>query len=643
MSAILKDLIAQPILAALALGVVAYVFAKVWPLVGRVAALAAGAWVIVAALRMLWGGLGEMPQRFAPVLSIPLGPVSLDVAFAATHLGQLVIIASAAFAILITLYSVRYMAGARGEGRFYAYLIWALAGACLVGGAANFFVLLLGWELVTVMLYLMFNLGEHAEKGAAKSFAILGFADTCLLLAVALMFVVKSVPGQALHNLSLFPDDLPVCAADLGWIGYAIYGLLLVAALAKAGAIPLHSWIPTAAEHAPLPAFAYLPAALDKLLGIYLLARVSLNVFQPDPIMGNILMWVGVVTIVAAGFMAVVQSNFKKMLAFSAVSQVGYIVLGIGTGNPIGIVGGLFHMVNHAIYKSNLFLMSGAVGRAAGTDEIDQMGGLARVLPWTFGCGAIAAAAGAGVPPLNGFVSKWLIYQGALGLNSSVGIVFLVAAVFGSALTLATFVKAMYSAFLGRPTKVVTEEKSRESFWMVLPMAVLAAACVVLGVMPGLVINNVISPAVPGAGAVSAFGGQMSTIQQGVWSPTAALGFIMIGLALGLMLLAIFSLKNIRIVRPFLSGEIAAGDDRFRTPGTGFYAALQRVRILGGLLRSGESGAFDLYRWCGRYGQTLANLLSDQHTGLLPLYVAWCIVGLAITVSYLFIAGQGMP
>jgi formate hydrogenlyase subunit 3/multisubunit Na+/H+ antiporter MnhD subunit len=387
---------------------------------------------------------------------------------------------------------------------------------------------------------------------------------------------------------------------------------------------------------------AYLPAALDKLLGIYLLAVLSLRMFRPAPAMQLVMMIVGAVTILAAVLMAMMQHNLKKLLSFHAVSQVGYMVLGIGTGTTIGVIGGLFHMLNNAIYKSNLFLMSGTVSKAAGSDELEEMGGLARLLPVTFVTAAISAAAISGVPPLNGFVSKWLIYQGALQVtNRGLAVTLVVVAVFGSALTLASFVKAIYSAFLSPAPAAARRSRPRESFFLVAPMVVLAGLCVFLGVFPNTVINHVLAGAIPEGVTtgveIQANAGGVAAQGLGLWSPAQATGLIGIGLVLG----GVFAWlarggKKVRVVRPFLGGEVPApDDDRFRVPGTHFYETIGRLPIVGRLLSEGESSAFDLYYWSGKHGHTLVEVLRAQHTGLLSLYVAWGLLGLVATMVYL--------
>ena len=634
---IVQDPLMLPIVVALLAGALAYLCSRVSPLACKLLA-------VVGSALVLWCGIAiaALPQGL--VFRKEWFSLTKDIAFVVelspSPLGMVVLIGGAAFSLLITIYSLRAMAGEYWEGKFYAYLIWAMAGSCIVALAGNLLVLLVGWELVTVMLFLMINQGRRgAEAGGAKTYGILGFADACLLLAVALLVVEGGT-----DNLALTREKL-LSAAGMGPMGYFIYVLIMIAALAKAGAIPLHTWIPSAAEDAPTPVMALLPAAMDKLLGIYLLAVLVLRLFSYDQAMGTVMMIIGAVTIIAAVLMAMMQHNLKKLLAFHAVSQVGYMVLGIGTGTPIGIIGGLFHMLNNAIYKSNLFLMSGTIGRAAGTDEVEDMGGLARSLPVTFICGLIAAMAISGVPPLNGFVSKWLVYQGALQVpKHSLAVTFVVVAVFGSALTLASFVKVIYSAFLSpapRGAASATTKRPRESFFMAAPMVVLALACVVLGLWPGLAVDYVLSPAVSGAAkAISTEQGVVSTGELGLWSPSQATMLILIGIILGLILVAITAgLKKVRVVRPFLGGEIAGpDDDRFRVPGTHFYETIDRIPIVGTLLKHGQEGAMDAYHWLGRHGQTFIEVLRSGHTGLVNLYVAWCLLGIAVTLVYLLLS-----
>ena len=638
----------QPVVITLVTGAIVYLVSRQLTAACKYLSLLASAAVLTVGVVMICENPAPLHWVWAKELA---KDVSFSVDLAISPLGLLVVIASAAFAFLIAIYSFRDTAGTPREGKFHAYLIWALGGACLVGLAQNLLVLLVGWEIVTLMLFLLINLGRaEARRGAAKAYGILGFADACLLLAVALLI---AMPGGT-DNL-VFPKS-PISVSDMGAAGYAVYALILVAALAKAGAVPLHTWIPAIAKDAPTSVMAYLPAALDKLLGIYLLAVLSLRMFKPDGTMQIVMMIIGAVTILSAVVMAMMQHNLKRLLSFHAVSQVGYMVLGIGTGTTIGVIGGLFHMLNHAIYKCNLFLMSGSVGEAAGSDEIEDMGGLARVLPVTFVCGLVSAFAISGVPPFNGFASKWLIYQGALEVSNThraLAVVLVVVAVFGSALTLASFVKVMYSAFLSAAPrgKERPAGRAKESVARAIPMIVLALACILFGIWPGLAVEGILVPGVKDMSPtiaervdrvdadIAAEGGAVRTGKLGFWSPAQATGLILVGLALGLLFLWATTLgKRARIVRPFLGGEVpAADDDRFRVPGTQFYRTIAELPGLGPLLAHGEQGAMDPYHWSARHGNTFVQLLRSVHTGLVSLYVAWCLLGLTAILVYLFV------
>ena len=220
--------------------------------------------------------------------------------------------------------------------------------------------------------------------------------------------------------------------------------------------MPFHTWVPDFGEKVDAPVSAFLPASLDKLLGIYLLARCVLDLFVPTPAMYGMLMLLGAVTVISAVLMALVQHDLKRLLSYHAVSQVGYMILGIGTGTAIGLAGGLFHMLNNTVYKTALFLCAGVIEKETGTTDLDRLGGLAKLMPVTFLTCTVAALSISGIPPLNGFASKWMIYQGIISGGEGAGlgwIVWLAVAMLGSALTLASFVKVLHATFLCKPSR----------------------------------------------------------------------------------------------------------------------------------------------------------------------------------------------
>jgi len=556
-----------------------------------------------------------------------VGGVDLGLSLNVTPLAGFIALAVAGFAFLIVLYSGGYLCDeVLPAGRYYAYVLWTLAGALLALYADHFLLLLIGWEVVTLMLFLLVNLGgtEAAARGAMKSFAMLGLCDCAMLAAMALLWATGAMPRLILSEVPA--GGLPVGSA----MGYLTYILLLSGALAKAGAMPFHTWVPAAAEGAPTSVMAFLPASLDKLLGIYFLALLSLRLFAIDAVMQLLLLVVGMATVIGAVMMAMIQHDLRKLLSFHAVSQVGYMVLGIGTGVWVGIVGGLFHMLNNAIYKCCLFLGAGAVERRAGGTDLDRLGGLGRAMPVTFACCAVASFAISGVPPFNGFVSKWMVYQGLLASPSRLAPLALVAAIFGSALTLASFVKVLHAVFAGRMSLAASEHDPREAGpAMLVPMIVLAALCVLFGLRYVLPTERLLAP------ALSAMGVSVpEAAVGGLWRPLPALLLVLLGLVGGLLIFLIGRGARVRRASTFVGGETLPSEP-VRVSGTGFYGTVRQLPIVGDIYGDAERMAFDVYRLGGRYGGSLVEALRALHTGVLPLYVSWTLMGLMVLLVFL--------
>jgi len=405
----------------------------------------------------------------------------------------------------------------------------------------------------------------------------------------------------------------------------ALWSFLLVAAgaFAKAGAMPFHTWIPETAQEAPISVTAFLPASLDKLLGIYLLARLALNVFILNNFTCAILMVVGSITIIAAVMMALIQHDFKKLLGYHAVSQVGYMVLGIGTGNPIGIAGALFHMLNNAIYKCCLFLSGGNVEYKTKTTELDNLGGLSKVMPITFLTTLIASAAISGVPPFNGFFSKWMIYQGLIEKGKSGGVLWIIclaAAMFGSGLTLASFIKLIHAIFLGTPNRerrTTDDGRRNEVSWqMWLPAAILAILCVTFGIFAYQIpLKFFIRPAL---GAEVVFTGE--------WHTLKATLLLFAGLVIGLIIYFLGNFKSVRMSDSYIGGEPVGKD--MRLSGTEFYNTIKEYGLLGVIYKKAEAGFFDIYEQGKALVFGIGGFFQYLHNGILPTYLVWTLLGM---------------
>jgi formate hydrogenlyase subunit 3/multisubunit Na+/H+ antiporter MnhD subunit len=319
--------------------------------------------------------------------------------------------------------------------------------------------------------------------------------------------------------------------------------------------------------------------------------------------------------------MALIQHNMKRLLSYHAVSQVGYMVLGIGTANPIGIAGGLFHMLNHAIYKCTLFLTAGAVEKEAGTTELDRLGGIAHFMPISFLCCLIGSLAISGVPPFNGFVSKWMIYQGIIELGKTgdkLWVIWLTAAMFGSALTLASFMKLLHAVFLGQQGVGREKDIKEVSISMWLPMVILAILCIIFGIFAfRLPLKHFIIPVI---------GGNISYI--GLWQPGLATALILVGFAVGALLYFMGTLKTARISEPFTGGEILSAEER--PTGTEFYDTIVDIPILGKIYKAAKEGLFDVYETGRRLTFGFSGVLQYLHNGVLPTYLAWCLIGMLL-------------
>ncbi|MDD5439286.1 MAG: proton-conducting transporter membrane subunit [Candidatus Omnitrophica bacterium] len=399
------------------------------------------------------------------------------------HFSGFIVLATAGFGFLVTIYSTVFMNGKKYLGQFYAYLLLSVGATNGAVLADNLALMLFFWEGLLLFVFGMIAIGgKNAFKTATKSFIIVGISDLCMLAGIALA-------GYLCGTLKISAISLPV--AGLSGVAFV---LLVIGAISKAGSMPFHSWIPDAAIDAPLPFMAILPASLEKLLGIYFLARITLDMFKA--IEGTwasmLLMIIGVITILLAVMMALIQKDYKKLLSYHAISQVGYMILGIGTMVPAGIIGGLFHMINHALYKSCLFLTGGSVERQAGTTDLTKLGGLLRKMPVTFTCFFIAAASISGVPPFNGFFSKELVYDGALER----GFIFYAGALLGSFLTAASFLKLGHAAYLG----TLREEHKgvkEAPLPMLVPMIAIASVCVFFGLWNSFPLRHFIQPILP--------------------------------------------------------------------------------------------------------------------------------------------------
>jgi len=533
------------------------------------------------------------------------------IAFNSDSLGKLIVLFISLFNFIILLYSLVYIKEGRVRN-YYPYFLITLG--CTYGAvfSDNLLLFLLFWGVLGITLYkLIQGKDEESSATAKKTLILIGASDSIMIIGIAIIWKITGT--LSINDISLPTSNVLSVVAFLA---------LLTGSFTKAGAFPFHTWVPDYAKSAPATSSAYLPASLDKLLGIYFLARITTSMFVLTDPMIFLLLLTGVLTIITAVMMALVQHNYKRLLGFHAVSQVGYMILGFGLGSAIGVAAGLFHMINHALYKSGLFLSAGSIEFRTGEENIDDLGGLSKAMPVTFFAALVFAMSISGVPPLNGFASKWMIYQGIIefgtgsGLANKLWVLWLGLAVLGSALTLASFIKFIGGIFLSRRRPEF--EKVREvPIMMWIPMVILALFCIVFGVFA----TNFVVPKffMPISGTFEF---------KGFWNSSFVSLLILISIILGIILYLAFNLKKFRTEDSFIGGEKIQDQTSYST--TEFYKTIGEFRLFSWIYKKAEERWFDIYDLSKKFVLWLSHQLSEAHTGVLPAYIIWVFAGLIV-------------
>ena len=406
----------------------------------------------------------------------------------------------------ILLYAVPYMEEEQqGTTRFYALMLVFIGGLVLLVCSANLLMIYFAWELIGLCSYFLVSFWyqqQAAADGARKVLIITHITGYGLLAAVMLLY--------ARTGAVLWTD--PAIAASLST---GVVLLMLVAAMGKSVMYPVHTWIPEA-MNAPTPVSALLHSACYVKAGVFLIARMySIGSWQS---MAGPLLLVGCVTMFVGVVFALKQTDLKRLLAFSTVSQLGYIVTALSLGTGLGVAAGLYYIASHALFKGTLFMCAGSVQHATGTRDLRLLGGLYSRMPVTTAIWITAAAAIVGVPMTNGFVAKWLVFDAALDAHQAV-VVLVGWAV--SMLTAFCFLKATVSAFFGSPAPEIRTRQIHEvPVPMLLGMGGLAGTCVLFGVAPQLLLEPVIAPAVRCLG----FGWEVQTSWLGVATGSGSVG-----------------------------------------------------------------------------------------------------------------------
>lgn len=408
-------------------------------------------------------------------------PLTLD------GLSHLILLVMTLATFVVSFYAVQYMRKyGSGTEKYYTLYMLLLTGMCGVALAGDLVSLFIFMEVAALSTYALVAFGQGPEEiEAAIKYLVMGaVASLFILIGISLVYGLTGTFALAQIARTLPPGAV-----------YAkgfITALFLAGFGMKAALMPFHAWLPDAHTSAPAPVSATLSGVLIKVLGLYVMVRLFFNVLGMTPQLSYLLTFLGAVTLLAGDLMVLTQNDFKRLLAYSSIGQIGYMVIGFSLGTPLGLMGALFHLFNHAIFKPLLFMNAGAVEMAAGTRQLDKLGGLGRRMPLTAFTNLVGSLSISGLPPFNGFWSKLFIIVACVQAGRFWTAA---AAVLGAIITLANFTRLYKMGFTGRLPDSL--HKVKESPWMMsAAVCFMALLCLLAGLAFPLIVSFIINPAV---------------------------------------------------------------------------------------------------------------------------------------------------
>lgn len=577
--------------------------------------------------------------NWKPVDNIAIG-IGMEVDALSLFVGLIITAACA----LSSIYSIKYMSKDDGLGKYYTLfllLAGSMIGFVFTGDLFNMYVMLEIMTFAAIALRAFRTQKDKALEAGFKYLVIGGLGSSLILMGTALIYAQT-------HTLNIAQIALELNSGGDKFTPVTILALalLLVGYAVKSFMVPCHTWPPDAHMSAPSSISMLLSGVMSKT-GVYGLIRILFMIFM---VSGNkalaylVMIW-GAITMVVGVSMALLQTDFKRLLAFHSVSQLGYVITGIGVGLTaadgianLGLMGGLYHMVNHASFKCLLFLCAGAVLYRVGTTDLNKVSGLGKRMPFTAVMFFIGAAAISGIPPFNGFASKWILYQSTS--ETQIPIITIVELIV-SVLTLASFIKVGHSVFFGAEREELKEVKE-VPFTMKLPMGILALICFVFGICSNYVIKGILVPIVEAIRNVPKYIdnmllGDLSLLHlenytksdldfafRGEYNPESFLILFFIGV-IAIIIAMTFGIHKLGKCRVESSSLEGAMDTKYEVFTGGEKEEFSKV------------GPHDLFWGMKHDFKGYFNRLSNAHSGVVNDYALWVVVTMAVIIIYCFI------
>lgn len=577
--------------------------------------------------------------NWKPVDNVAIG-IGMEVDALSLFVGLIITAACA----LSSIYSIKYMSKDDGLGKYYTLfllLAGSMIGFVFTGDLFNMYVMLEIMTFAAIALTAFRTQKDKALEAGFKYLVIGGLGSSLILMGTALIYAQT-------HTLNIAQIALELNSGGDKFTPVTILALalLLVGYAVKSFMVPCHTWPPDAHMSAPSSISMLLSGVMSKT-GVYGLIRILFMIFM---VSGNkalaylVMIW-GAITMVVGVSMALLQTDFKRLLAFHSVSQLGYVITGIGVGLTaadgianLGLMGGLYHMVNHASFKCLLFLCAGAVLYRVGTTDLNKVSGLGKKMPFTAVMFFIGAAAISGIPPFNGFASKWILYQSTS--ETQIPIITIVELIV-SVLILASFIKVGHSVFFGAEREELKEVKEIP-FTMKLPMGILALICFVFGICSNYVIKGILVPIVDAIRNVPKYIdnmllGDLSLLHlenytksdldfafRGEYNPESFLILFFIGV-IAIIIAMTFGIHKLGKCRVESSSLEGAMDTKYEVFTGGEKEEFSKV------------GPHDLFWGMKHDFKGYFNRLSNAHSGVVNDYALWVVVTMAVIIIYCFI------
>ena len=559
---------------------------------------------------------------------VPAGGYAIGIALEVDALSLFFALLVSVAVFVSGVYSIQYMRHDDNEREYYTLFLMlggGVMGLVLSGDLFNMFIMVEILTFAAVALTAFRNTAKGALEAAFKYLVVGSIGSTCILVGTSMLY------AQA-HTLNL-AQLAQVIPGNLNTATKVAFALLFVGFGTKAFIVPFHPLAADAHGAAPASISVMISGVLTKS-GIYGIIRLTYFLFQTMNLgtMQFLLVFIGSLSMFVCVTMALAQHDFKRLLAFHSISQIGYVLTAVGLCTALGVSAGLYHAMNHTLFKGLLFLAAGAVLHETGTTDLGKLGGLSKKMPYTTVLFLIGAFSISGIPPFNGFASKWMIYQATYQKaveSGNIGFLLVtIIALVTSVLTLASFVKVSQSVFFGQLPKEL-ENVKEVPFGMRFAMAIFALLCVLTGLFPNLVTTYITEPAARAVFSVAQYIGAMGFDASGVAAETAV-SFAHVGVwePISWLLILCIALLSVTIV------AVASKYDRVSQCSGEAVDSKYELFYGGEAQEFSQVGGGDLFwgfkhNWRGYF-----DVMHRLHSGVVNDYALWAVVDLALVLLF---------